>query len=148
MKQFLLIAAAGVLALTLNGTNAFAGKHGPSHVGHGYHHENGRFHGMPRHLYGRHLPGDYARFSRFRYDARYRSRFYLAGNAWYYYYTPFRCYLPVEVIATYPPVIVTTPLVVTTTTTAVATTPAVVTAPAVAPPVATVPGMPPVDTPE
>jgi hypothetical protein len=106
MRRFLLIAAVGVLALVVLGGTASAQKRGGrthgSHVGRYAH---GRTHALPRSLHGRALPGGYARFSRFRYDVRYRSRFYLAGNSWYYWYAPFQYYLPVEVIAIYPPTV-------------------------------------------
>jgi hypothetical protein len=110
MKRFVLFAALCMLALIAYGETASAQKRGGSvHRTHVGRYTRGRVHSLPRHLHGRTLAREYARFSRFRYDARYRCRFYLAGSSWYYYYAPYLCYLPVEVIVTYPPTVVTTP---------------------------------------
>ncbi len=96
----------------------------------------------PRGLHGRTLPSNYGRFSRYRFDARYRTRFYLSANSWYYWYAPFGQYLPVEVIATYnPTVIATTPVVPPV------VTPSPVMPPAVVPPTANTPVVPPMGGP-
>jgi hypothetical protein len=134
MMRFFAVAVAGVLALVASNSTASAQKHGGPSRGHlAGSHAYGRGHGIPRGLYGRSLPRNYARFNRYRYDPRYRSRFYLAGNAWYYYYAPFQCYLPVEVIETYRP----TPVPVTTVAPTFPPT-------ATVPPETTVPPVPPV----
>jgi hypothetical protein len=104
MKRFFAIAVVGVLALVASGSTASAQKHGGPSRGHpAGSHAHGRGHGIARGLHGRSLPRNFARFSRFRYDPRYRCRLFLAGNAWYYYYAPFQSYLPVEMIETYRP---------------------------------------------
>jgi hypothetical protein len=111
MQRFLILAAVGVLALVVQGDSASAQNRGgfaqvppEGRLGH----VKGR--ALPRGLKGRTLPRNYARFSRTRYSARYDCLLYRARTTWYYWYDPFQRFLPVAVIATYPPtVIATTP---------------------------------------
>jgi hypothetical protein len=130
MQRFLVMAAAGVLALAVQGDSASAQDLvGPTHGSRQIDTAKVKGHALPKTLHGRTLPRHYAKFTRYHYSARYRCWLCFATSKWYYWYDPFQSYLPVALIATYPP-------------TAYAAPPAVVPAAALPPVVA-----PPVDAP-
>jgi len=70
----------------------------PVHHVNGYHY--GNYHFTRYHL------RDYRGWSRWTWNARFGCYYYLSptDNCWYYWYAPSQCYLPVDSIATYPPI--------------------------------------------
>jgi hypothetical protein len=104
MQRLLIIAAAGALALVVQGDSASAQNLvGPTQGSKQIRSANAKGHALPKNLRGRTLSRNYAKFTRYRYSARYRCWFCFATSRWYYWYDPFQRYLPVALIATYPP---------------------------------------------
>jgi hypothetical protein len=106
MQRSLTLAAVGVLALAVQGTAVPA----QNLVGATQVSKDGRLghvkgRALSKSLRGRTLPRNYARFTRYRYSARHRCWFCFTRNKWYYWYDPFQRYLPVAVIANYPPTV-------------------------------------------
>jgi hypothetical protein len=139
MTRFLISAAAGLLGLGLLAANSFAypppgsGHKGGSHIGSKPGHPTGGGHiglkpghqpggGHIGHNPGGHrLPhgvmsrslgrGYHGAFTHHRMHPRFNCRLFWHPHrhAWFYWHPVYLCYLPVEYIEVYPPVVVTTP---------------------------------------
>ena len=126
MSRFLISAAAGLLGLGLLAANSFAypppgsghkgGHKGAGHIGHhpggGHigHHPGG--HRLPHNIMSRSLGRNHhGMFTHHRMHPRFNCRIFWHPyrRAWFYWSPVYVCYLPIEYIEVYPPVVVTTP---------------------------------------
>jgi len=105
MSVAVLAIVGGLMAGTAEARGSRGGSRGASHVRHASH--GGHGHARVVHGSYRTFPRGYHNWGRVQYNARYRCNCYfdVGANGWFYYYAPRQCYLPVRLIATYPPTV-------------------------------------------